>query len=264
MVNQLDQALVERMFKERILTLVRAHDHYLGIYGDWVRLVQVVWENRDNGTIWNYRNFEIEGLSKLEVFKKIVSFGSEHPAYLTEDIEEQIRQIIADWEILEELVSKWEETKEQLVIKEQELNTEKEKTEAIANLISPNQPYFTQLHQELKRLKIQELNIQIPLKKQELEQNTNNLKNSLGSSAKYLLDKLLKKQKKLLQNNENASDKLEKMKQALEEDLGNSSERLEEVLNKQTELFSLEKHLDSLQNEQVAQVVQVQQPSRNN
>ncbi|RGB42160.1 hypothetical protein C1646_810210 [Rhizophagus diaphanus] len=135
--------------------------------------------------------------------------------------------------------------------KDQIINNLKEKIQQFSNLISPNQPYdFQSLQTEIKRLKIQDLTIQIPLKKQEFEQNTNNLKNNLNNSGKYLLDKIIKKQNKLFQSNENNSDKLEELKQILKEDLENNSERLTEVLNKNKELFNLEKHLENLQNEQ--------------
>lgn len=135
------------------------------------------------------------------------------------------------------------------------LNSWRQQNQELVNLVFPNSSYnFTQLHQELKRLKIQDLNIQIPLKKQELEQSTNNLKNNLGSAGKYLLDKLLKKQQKILLNNENTSDKLEVMKQVLTEEL-NNRESLPQLLNQQKEVFNLEKHLNSLHNEQIAQIV---------
>ncbi|GBB87464.1 hypothetical protein RclHR1_13940002 [Rhizophagus clarus] len=117
----------------------------------------------------------------------------------------------------------------------------------LSDIISPNEYYdFPRLSQELKRLKIQDLTIQIPLKKQEREQLTNTLKNNLNNSGKYLLDKLLKKQNKLLLNNEINSNKLEEIKTALGEDLEDDSERLTEILDKNKEIFNLEKHLESL------------------
>ncbi|PKY40149.1 hypothetical protein RhiirA4_530704 [Rhizophagus irregularis] len=135
--------------------------------------------------------------------------------------------------------------------KDQIINNLKEKIQQFSNLISPNQPYdFQSLQTEIKRLKIQDLTIQIPLKKQEFEQNTNNLKNNLNNSGKYLLDKIIKKQNKLFQSNKNNSDKLEELKQILKDDLKNNSERLTEVLNENKELFNLKKHLKNLQNEQ--------------
>ncbi|GET02738.1 hypothetical protein GLOIN_2v1474482 [Rhizophagus clarus] len=115
----------------------------------------------------------------------------------------------------------------------------------LSDIISPNEYYdFPRLSQELKRLKIQDLTIQIPLKKQEREQLTNTLKNNLNNSGKYLLDKLLKKQNKLLLNNEINSNKLEEIKTALGEDLEDDSERLTEILDKNKEIFNLEKHLE--------------------
>jgi hypothetical protein len=114
----------------------------------------------------------------------------------------------------------------------------------LSNIIFPNQPYdFNKLSQELKRLKIQDLNLQIPLKKQELAELTNNLKNNLGSAGKYLLDKAIKKQTKFLLNNETDSGKLEEIKQVIGEELNTNRERLQELLDKQIELFNLEKHL---------------------
>src|SRR5947209_7414108 len=73
-----------------------------------------------------------------------------------------------------------------------------------------------------------------------LEKNTNDLKKNLGSAGKYLLEKLVKKQNKLLQNNEN-SNKLEEIKQALREELNTNQESLQILLDKQKELFNLEK-----------------------
>jgi len=74
----------------------------------------------------------------------------------------------------------------------------KKQLRELSQFLFPNQSYnFSTLQSELKRLKIQDLTIQIPLKKQELEQLTNNLKSNLNNSGKYLLEKLLKKQNKL-------------------------------------------------------------------
>src|SRR6185436_4818567 len=112
---------------------------------------------------------------------------------------------------------------------------------------------FTNLKTEIKRLKIQDLIPQIFLKKQELEQSTNDLKNNLGNAGKYLLENFLKKQKKFLQNNDNTYEKLEALKQTLNEELNTNREGLQILLNKQTELFQLEKHLKSLLQDQEQQ-----------
>ena len=55
-------------------------------------------------------------------------------------------------------------------------------------------------------------------------------------------------------------EEFSKIKQTLKEDLENQ-ESLQTLLDKQKELFGLEKHLDSLQAEQVAQIVH--NPPRN-
>jgi len=136
-----------------------------------------------------------------------------------------------------------------------------EQLNQINNLISPNSPYtFQSLHQEIKRLKIQDLTIQIPLKKQELEQNINTTKEKLNRVEQYPLEKLLKKHSKTLQGNNNR-EKINELKEILSEKL--TGEEIQSLLTKQQEVFNLEKHLESLQGEQVAQIVQVR-PFRNN
>ncbi|CAJ0762092.1 21193_t:CDS:2, partial [Entrophospora sp. SA101] len=66
---------------------------------------------------------------------------------------------------------------------------EKRIEELNSTILLPNQSHdFSTLQTEIKRLKIQDLTIQIPLKKQELEQLINNLKSELSEAGKYLLD----------------------------------------------------------------------------
>ncbi|CAI2190014.1 18620_t:CDS:2 [Funneliformis geosporum] len=127
------------------------------------------------------------------------------------------------------------------------------------HLISPNTSYnFQTLQQELKRLKIQDLTIQIPLKKQELEQLTSTAQEKLTRAERYPLEKLLKKHSKVLQNNSNL-EKINELKEILSEKLTN--EEAQNLLNKQKEIFNLEKHLGNLRTEQVAQIQQANLPS---
>src|SRR6185436_15054781 len=120
------------------------------------------------------------------------------------------------------------------------MNKFKVQNEQLNNLISPNQPYnFQALQTEIKRLKIQDLTIQIPPKKQELEQLTNTAQEKLTRAERYPLEKLLKKHSKSLQTNDNSDpEKLNELKEILSEKL--TPEELQTLLNKQKEVFNLE------------------------
>ena len=130
---------------------------------------------------------------------------------------------------------------------EWKMNKFKVQNEQLNNLISPNQPYnFQALQTEIKRLKIQDLTIQIPPKKQELEQLTNTAQEKLTRAERYPLEKLLKKHSKSLQTNDNSDpEKLNELKEILSEKL--TPEELQTLLNKQKEVFNLEQHLNNLQ-----------------
>ncbi|CAG8497256.1 15274_t:CDS:1, partial [Racocetra fulgida] len=57
----------------------------------------------------------------------------------------------------------------------------------INSLVYPNQPFnFQALRAEIKRLKVQDLTRQIPLKKQELEQLINTAKEQLARAERYI------------------------------------------------------------------------------
>lgn len=176
---------------------------------------------------------------------------AQHLAQVFEEIIKICEYYLAEVKEWDDTIKGIEEEKQEL---EKENHNQQTQFQQIFNLISPDQPYnFTQLQQEIKRLKIQDLTIQIPLKKQELEQNINILKQKLTRAEQYPLEKLLKKHAKTLQGNNN-TEKLNELKEILSEKL--TSEELQTLLNKQKEVFNLEKHLESLQTEQVAQILQ--------
>ncbi|CFW93430.1 Leucine-rich repeat protein of unknown function [endosymbiont DhMRE of Dentiscutata heterogama] len=156
------------------------------------------------------------------------------------------------------LVTERENNQSKVVELEEEKHQFQEQLQQLFSIVFPIQSYsFLALQAEIQRIKTQDLVTQISLKKQELEELTNLLKDNLSVSGKYLLEKLLKKQKKVLQNNDNASEKIEELKQTLSAELSNDQESLQTLLNKQTEIHQLEKHLVSLQNQQqTAQILQ--------
>ncbi|RHZ36051.1 hypothetical protein [endosymbiont GvMRE of Glomus versiforme] len=156
----------------------------------------------------------------------------------------------------------WRKANPSLIITrwKEEVQEEKEKIKRAFSILFPNQHYnFQSLQNEIKRLKIKELAPQVQKEKEQLKQLTNNLKSNLGSAGKYLLEKLLKKQERVLQNNDNESAKLKELKQTLNEELNNNQEILQTLLNKQVELHQLEKQLESLQQNQEAINCQEQQ-----
>jgi len=112
---------------------------------------------------------------------------------------------------------------------------------------------FSILWAEIKRLKTQDLTIQIPLRKQELEQLIKTIKEKLTKAEKYPLEKLLEKHFKTLQNSDNSNlEELNELKEVLSEKL--TQGEIQNLLDKQTEIFNLEKHSISLLTEQMAQI----------
>ncbi|CAG8741722.1 15533_t:CDS:1, partial [Racocetra fulgida] len=119
----------------------------------------------------------------------------------------------------------------------------------INNILYPNQPFsFQILRVEIRRLKVQDLIIHIPLKKQELELLINTAKERLNRAEIYILEKLLQKHSRILQTNDNSNaERLNELKEILSATL--IQEDLQTLLNKQIEIFYLEKHLEILQTE---------------
>ena len=128
------------------------------------------------------------------------------------------------------------------------------------NLIFSHQNYeFAVLKEEIKRLKIQDLNIQIPAKKKKLEQLTNSIKEKLDRAEKYLLEKLLKKHDKIVRSGvDSSSEKLEELKEGLSEKL--TKEEIQTFLNNQKEIIELEKKLELLQQQEL-QTTNIEIPS---
>ena len=151
----------------------------------------------------------------------------------------------------------WREKNRELIAKVQigqsrdfQVEELKNQLSELNDLIFSSQNYeFAALKEEIKRLKIQDLNIQIPAKKKELEQLIDSVKEKLDKAEKYLLEKLLKKHNKIAQSGiDSSSEKLEELKESLNEKLNEGE--VKSFLDKQKEIIELEKKLESLQEQQ--------------
>ncbi|CAG8774377.1 20117_t:CDS:1, partial [Racocetra persica] len=129
------------------------------------------------------------------------------------------------------------------------VNNQQDKLNQINSLVYPNQPFdFQTFRAEIKRLKVQDLTSQILLKNQELEQLINTAKEQLTRAEKYILEQLIQKHSKIFQSNDNSDNEgLNELREILSETL--IQEELQTLLNKQIEIFTLEKHLNDLQTE---------------
>lgn len=162
---------------------------------------------------------------------------------------------------------KWKITNASLIQKAKKVDKLDQQLQQLSDFLFPNQPYdFTQLKQEIVRLKYQELAPQVRNKKEKLEQLIINAKNKTSGSEK-IIDLFLETQKQIMQTNETSqkdklNGKIEAYQNILEDNL--TSEELQALLNKQTELYQLEKHLASLQinQEQIAQIQQSYSPKQ--
>ncbi|CAJ0637779.1 9522_t:CDS:2 [Entrophospora sp. SA101] len=123
---------------------------------------------------------------------------------------------------------------------------EQKSLEKINSILFPDLPDNpSNLETEITRLKITDLIIQIPNKKNELEKAVNNTKNKLNKAEKYLLEKLLQEHLKSLSTENSNSEELTELKEILTEKL--NKVEIETILVKQKELRELEKHLKNLQ-----------------
>lgn len=132
----------------------------------------------------------------------------------------------------------------------------------LSTLIFPNQSYnFNQLEEEIARLKYQELAPKVRTEKTKLEQLIVEAKNKAGEgSFAPVIDLLLETQKQIIQVTETSQkDKLTGKIEAYQSILENklTQEELKTLLTKQTEIYQLEQHLTSLQNQQITQIQQV-------
>lgn len=159
----------------------------------------------------------------------------------------------------------WRENNQELIAKVQvnqshnsQIEELKNQLTELNNLIFSHQSYeFAVLKEEMKRLKIQDLNIQIPTKKKELEQLTNSIKEKLEKAEKYLLEKLLKKHDKIVRSEVSSlSEKLEELKEGLSEKL--RKEEIKTLLDNQKEIIELEKKLELLQKQELQTQIQVE------
>ncbi|CAG8696302.1 3177_t:CDS:1 [Acaulospora colombiana] len=107
-------------------------------------------------------------------------------------------------------------------------------------------PYnFLTLLTEIRRLKVQDLTIQIPSKNEELDGLINSAKQKLSRAEIYTLEKLIKKNYKICHNNDNSDlKKLDELKEILSEKL--TEEELKTLLDKQKEVADLEECLENL------------------
>ncbi|KLL04213.1 MAG: hypothetical protein MRECE_2c113 [Mycoplasmataceae bacterium CE_OT135] len=152
---------------------------------------------------------------------------------------------------------------EEIVRLNQETNRLKSELSQIAQIISPNEePRADVLKQEIARLKYQELASQVREEKAKFEQLITDAKNKVEANFTGMIDLLLETQKQINkiepESNEfhQAKGQLTAYQSILEGNL--TKEELQALLTKQTELSRLEKHLESLQQnqEQVAQIIQ--------
>ena len=123
-------------------------------------------------------------------------------------------------------------------------------------------PYnFYSLQSEIKKLKIQDLVFQIQNRGNELEKLTSATNSKLSKTEKYPLEKLLKRRNKILKTKNPNPKKLVELKEILNEKL--TPEELQVLLDKQAELHQLEKHLESLQqNQELRNQIQTEKPPK--
>ncbi len=199
-----------------------------------------IWEERkyDQNTI--LRNLTPENERRNDVVFILERLSRYRKTSLFEDVDGCYR----DKNMMNDMYKKQLDKVEQLEQQIQDLN----------ELIFPNDPYnFTELKAEINRLKLQELAPQIRKEKLELEQLITNAKNKVEANFTGIIDLLFKTQKQMNEK-EKANDpliqaKLEGELTAYQKILQTklTQEELKAILVKQTELFHLEKHLDSLQ-----------------
>ena len=125
--------------------------------------------------------------------------------------------------------------------------------EELANLLLPNTSYnIVKLKQEMIRLKIAELAPQVRSKKSQLEQLTIDAKNKAGTNLEMVVNLLLTTQidivKEKKSNDSFAQKQLVNIENILQEKLTN--EEIRALQSKQAEVFTLEKCLKELQQNQ--------------
>ena len=156
---------------------------------------------------------------------------------------------------------KWKIANASLIEKAKRVDKLDWQLQQLSGFLLLSQPYdFTQLQQEITRLKYQELAPQARNQKEKLEQLITNAKNKTSGSEKTI-DLILKVQKQIMQATETSqkdklNGKIEAYQSILEDKL--TKEEIQTLLSKQIEVFNLEKHLTSLQQNQ-EQVAQIQQ-----
>ncbi|RIB24063.1 hypothetical protein C2G38_2070989, partial [Gigaspora rosea] len=242
------------------------------------QLLQLAWEEIQR------RNFDIYCLDRYKLCRtafellldaieenRLVTLGLPRTKQEVLDYLETRKQTIEldpDDGIILALSSQLGHVEYKLQLANDQLKFFNDRFERIKTLVYPNQySSFETLRAEVKRLKVQDLTSQIPLKKQELEQLINTAKERLARAERYILEELFRKHSRILQTNNNSNverlnnnnsnvetlndddsnvERLNELKEILSETL--TQEELQTLLNKQTEIFNLEKHLNNLQN----------------
>lgn len=160
----------------------------------------------------------------------------------------------------------WRKANQSLIDRQIEKEKIEQQLKELAEVIFFGQTYnFTQLKQEITRLKYQELAPQVRNKKTKFEGLVSEAKNKAGEgSFAPIVDLLLTAHQEIIQTTESSQkDKLTGKIEAYQSILENklTQEELQNLLAKQTELCQLEKHLTNLQiNEQQAQIQQIYPP----
>jgi len=143
-----------------------------------------------------------------------------------------------------------------------ERNQEAEKTaqrqlQEISDLIMPDKEFsFSELKEEIKKLKSESFLSQLSVKKIELERIIASVKSELSEESKYLLTSLLKQKiKSILKDSDAAKKKLEEVEEILVKKI--EREKLQNLLVKQGEVAQLKKQLGNLQEAQLQNQIQV-------
>ncbi|CAG8787425.1 31832_t:CDS:1, partial [Racocetra persica] len=164
---------------------------------------------------------------------------------------------LIDKKICETINSLWQQLEKQdqelerLKQQNQELEKSKQQLEEFSKLLFPSQSYnFTQIKQEIARLKYQELAPQIRKKKEQLEQLVIDAKTKTGNLGN-IVDLFLETQRQITKTNPESNEyfqtkgQLNAYQSVLETNF--TKEELHNLLNKQIELVQLENLLASLQ-----------------
>ncbi|RIA84283.1 hypothetical protein C1645_742445 [Glomus cerebriforme] len=169
----------------------------------------------------------------------------------------QSNQLKGKDEELEKLKQQLNQVQQQNTKLNNQLKEQHQQFQELFSILFLNNPYnFTKLKDEIKKFKIQELVPQVRSKRTELERLITNAKNNVEANFTGIIDLLcqIKKQIDEYESDEKTTDpliqshlkgQLTAYQNILQTKL--TQEELNTILDKQTELFQLEKHLENLQ-----------------